>query len=51
MASDREQTTIRLPAKLKEELQREAYERGDSFNGFIILLINMGWDLIRKTGQ
>jgi hypothetical protein len=29
---EREQTTIRLPAGLKEQLQREADRRGDSFN-------------------
>ena len=32
----REQTTIRLPADLKERLQQEAHRRGDSFNGFVV---------------
>lgn len=37
--SERDQTTIRLPASLKRELQREADERGISFNAYIITLI------------
>ena len=37
--SERDQTTIRLPAGLKRELQREADERGISFNAYIITLI------------
>lgn len=36
---EREQTTIRLPAELKEALQREAQEKGISFNGYLIALI------------
>lgn len=35
----REQTTIRLPAGLKEQLQREAQERGISFNEYVLWLI------------
>lgn len=35
----REQTTIRLPAELKRELQREADEKGISFNAYIIILL------------
>lgn len=38
----REQTTIRLPAELKEQLQREAAERGYSFNAYMLLLIDKG---------
>ena len=37
---EREQTTIRLPKDLKEKIQREADKRGDSFNGFVIVLLN-----------
>ena len=29
---EREQTTIRLPADLKEQIQRKADEEGQSFN-------------------
>ncbi len=31
---EREQTTIRLPVELKEQLQQEADKRGFSFNVF-----------------
>lgn len=37
---EREQTTIRLPAELKEKLQQEAQERGISFNEYIMWLID-----------
>ena len=33
---EREQTTIRLPAGLKEKLQQEADRLGISFNGLVI---------------
>ncbi len=36
---EREQTTIRLPAGLKEQLQREADRRGISFNALVIILL------------
>lgn len=39
---EREQTTIRLPAELKEALQREAAERGLSFNSYLLVLIDKG---------
>jgi predicted HicB family RNase H-like nuclease len=39
---EREQTTIRLPADLKERLQREADRRGFSFNGLVIELLRCG---------
>lgn len=39
-APGREQTTIRLPLKLKEELMREAYGKGMSFNDYILSLIH-----------
>ena len=38
----RKQTTIRLPAALKQQLQQEADKRGDSFNGTVIRLIRQG---------
>ena len=37
---NREQTTIRLPEKLKEELRQEAQRRGVSFNEFLMILLN-----------
>ena len=43
---NREQTTIRLPAELKEQLQQEADRRGDSFNGLMMILLNAGWELM-----
>lgn len=42
---DREQTTIRLPTNLKEKLQQEAQEKGYSFNGYMLLLIQKGHQL------
>lgn len=39
---DRVQTTIRLPAELKEQLQQEADRRGDSFNDTVVRLIRAG---------
>lgn len=39
---EREQTTIRLPADLKEQLQREADKRGFSFNGLVIGYLRQG---------
>ena len=46
--TQREQTTIRLPAELKEQLQREADKRGDSFNGLLNMMIFKAWELIRQ---
>ena len=40
--TEREQTTIRLPAELKEQLQQEAAEKGLSLNSYILLLIDIG---------
>ncbi len=37
---EREQTTIRLPKELKEQIQRAADEEGISFNSFILKLLN-----------
>lgn len=39
---EREQTTLRLPAELKEQLQKEASVKGISLNGYILFLINVG---------
>lgn len=36
---EREQTTIRLPADLKEEIQKEADKQGQSFNTEVIILL------------
>ena len=45
---EREQTTIRLPAGLKEALQQEAEERVMSFNSYVLFLIDKGRQLIQK---
>ena len=37
---NREQTTLRLPQALKEELMREAVERGQSFNDYLLSVIH-----------
>lgn len=39
---EREQTTIRLPAELKEQLQQKADRLGVSFNEIVIKLLNVG---------
>lgn len=44
---DREQTTIRLPAELKEKLQQEADKRGESLNGLIVMMLNIAWKIIK----
>ena len=36
---EREQTTIRLPVELKEQIQREADEAGQSFNAKVLLIL------------
>lgn len=36
---EREQTTIRLPAELKERLQQEADSRGLGFNQLVMIAI------------
>lgn len=36
---EREQTTIRLPSDLKEEIQRQADSMGISFNAFILIIL------------
>lgn len=37
---DREQTTIRLPAELKEQIQRKADGLGMSFNALILMILS-----------
>ncbi len=39
---EREQMTIRLPADLKEKIQREAEDKGISLNTYILFLIDKG---------
>ena len=36
---EREQTTIRLPKELKDEIQRKADQEGQSLNTMILILI------------
>lgn len=45
---NKEQTTIRLPKELKEELQREADRMGISFNSYLLTLIDKGRRLKQK---
>ena len=42
------QTTIRLPAELKEQLAQEASERGLSLNTYILILIDRGRQCLRQ---
>lgn len=42
---EREQTTIRLPADLKEEIQRKADEEYQSFNAEVIILLRKGLEV------
>ena len=37
---EKEQTTIRLPAEMKEQLVREAKEGGMSFNELVMILLH-----------
>lgn len=37
---EREQTTIRLPKELKNQIQQQADDMGISFNAFVMLAIN-----------
>lgn len=39
---EKTQTTVRLPTKLKETLQKEADKKGISLNAYILLLIDIG---------
>ena len=42
---EREQTTIRLPKDLKEEVQRKADEMGISFNSAFIYFLQKGLEV------
>lgn len=46
MKMDREQTTIHLPADLKEQIQRQAEERGYTIRDLIVFIL---WDHVRLT--
>lgn len=37
---EREQTTIRLPPELKEQLQREADQKGISLNALLLMILS-----------
>ncbi|GEM_PF-2111175 len=39
---EREQTTIRLPVELKQEIQKEAERKGISFNAEMVIMIQKG---------
>ena len=43
---NREQTTIRLPRELKEQLQREADRRGYTITDLILFIL---WDSVQKA--
>lgn len=38
---EREQTTIRIPVELMEQLKQEAEHRGISFNAYVLILIDI----------
>lgn len=40
MKEEKEQVTIRIPAQLKERLEKEAYELNYSLNEYISLIIH-----------
>lgn len=39
---ERKQTTIRLPAEMKDQLQKEADRMGISFNAYVVSLLWAG---------
>lgn len=43
---DREQTTIRLPAELKEKLQQEADKRGITMRDMVLIILNLYFENI-----
>lgn len=43
---EREQTTIRLPAELKEHLAKEAQRRGYSLNEMFIICLEKGLEAV-----
>lgn len=44
--TDQEQITIRLPAELKEAIQREADKRGYTVTDLIVFIL---WEYVRDT--
>ncbi|MEF9974121.1 MAG: Arc family DNA-binding protein [Clostridia bacterium] len=44
----REQTTLRLPTELLEQIRRQAQERGDSFNETVIRYLLLGLEAESK---
>ena len=38
--ADREQTTLRLPVELMEQLRRQAQQAGMSFNDYVLMALN-----------
>lgn len=46
--SNREQTTLRLPPELMEKLRQQAQEMGLSVNALILVLIDKGFQCLRK---
>lgn len=44
---EREQTTLRLPAELMEQLKEEAQKMGVSFNAYVLILIDKGRQCLR----
>ncbi len=42
---NRQQTTIRLPAELREQVQKQADKEGQSFNAMVIILLRKGLEL------
>lgn len=47
----REQTTIRLPVELKNQIQQQADEMGQSFNATIMFLLEKGFEKINHGQQ
>ena len=45
-SANKEQTAIRLPKELKEELQREADRRGYTLKDFIMFIL---WDYLENA--
>lgn len=43
---EREQTTIRIPGQLKEQLQREADERGYTLRDLIVFIL---WGFVHSS--
>lgn len=48
---EREQTTIRLPAELKKEIEKEANKRNISFNGMVNRLIFEGLKAVHQKEE